>query len=504
MKLEIETIKERNVWHLEKLPQNHTPVGCRWVYAIKKDEKGRIAKYKARLVAQGFKQIPGDSFEETYSPVVNFSVIRFLFSLLVSFLKWPHTQLDVTSAYLYAPLQEIVYMKQPQGFEEKGKEHLHCRLDKALYGLHQSGRVWYFEIDKVLHNLGFKNFESCNCVYILNGNIILALYVDDIVIFGKNQHLINEAIKLLQTKFKIKILGRTRKLLGIEFEDSKTGILIHQHTYINEILNRFNKYKIPISSLPISKNVVYSRSDCPKTPDEINEIKDLPYRSIIGCLSFLASRTRPDIAYAVNLFSQFQSNPGYNHWNGLLKLLGYVQYTHKLKLSLNCTNYNISVFSDADFASNKDDRTSMSGQIALLGNSPISWRSAKQKNVSLSTMESEFVALTDAAKEMIWLDRILDECVTHKLIKSKIKTKLLVDNQSAIFYVKSPIENLRNKYFATKVAFIRNYIYEDKCELLYVKSKENLSDIFTKPPTKTDLQRFNSRVYKELDEDREK
>ncbi|GFU40785.1 retrovirus-related Pol polyprotein from transposon RE1 [Trichonephila clavipes] len=129
-------------------------LGCRWVYNLKRDENGKVIGYKARLVAQGYSQIKGENYDETFSPVVNFSVIRLFFSLLVVWLKWKHFQCDVTGAYLYAPLNEEVYMKQPQGYIEKGKEGLVCKLKQALYGLHQSGRAWYFELNNVLNEIG--------------------------------------------------------------------------------------------------------------------------------------------------------------------------------------------------------------------------------------------------------------------------------------------------------------------------------------------------------------
>lgn len=495
MKEEIDTMKERKVWRLVTLPEGVTPVGCRWVYTIKRDEAGQVAKYKARLVAQGFKQIKGESYAETFSPVVNFGVIRFFFALLVSYLKWSHLQCDVKGAYLYAPLKERVYMSQPSGFVVKGKEHLVCKLEKALYGLHQSGRMWYFEVDKVLTGIGFYKFNRCNCVYTYKNEVVLLLYVDDIVIFGLNRKVIDQAVTDLSKFFELKILGRTRKLLGVEFEENDE-LKIHQMSYIDEVCERFKSFKYPISSLPISKGTVYSKTQSPKTEEEIREMSGYPYRSLLGCLSFIANRTRPDISYAVNIFSQFQSNPGLPHWDGLLKLLGYVSYTKELKLNLSCQNPILDVYTDADFAANRDDRTSIGGQLVLLGGAPIAWRTFKERCVSLSTMESEFVALTEATKELLWFDRILEESISKKIIKFKKKKSVLyVDNIATIDFVKSPIENYRTKHIDIKLFFVRNLIYNDTFEIKYVKSKENLADIFTKPLVKIALLKFREHVF---------
>lgn len=490
---------KRGVWHLVTQPENFNPVGCRWVYTVKRDERGNIQRYKARLVAQGFKQIKGESYDETFSPVVNFGVIRFFFSLLVSLQGWTHLQCDIKCAYLYATLDHNVYMTQPPGFIVKGKEKMVCKLNKALYGLHQSGRVWFFELNKVLLEIGFIKFEWCNCVYTFKNEVVLLLYVDDMVLFSKNRKNIDRAINRLNQHFDLKILGKTRKLLGVEFEEGGNVLEIHQKSYIDEICSIFKEYKFPISSLPISKGTVFSKNQCPQFDSEVKEMLNYPYRSLLGCLSFLANRTRPDISYAVNIFSQFQSNPGIAHWEGLLKLLGYVSYTKDLKLSLKCNTSLITVFTDADFAANRDDRTSMGGQIVLLGKSPIAWRTFKEKCISLSTMEAEFVAMTEAAKELLWFDRILNECISKQVIHSPMQKSILyVDNMAAIDFVNSPIENYRTKHIDVKLFFIRDLIYQNTFEIHHIGSKDNIADPFTKPLTIHDVKKFREKVFSNL------
>lgn len=486
---------DRKVWELTKLPENAKPLGCRWVYTLKRNDKGEIARYKARLVAQGYNQVKGDSYDDTYSPVINFSIIRFFFALLVSFQGWSHMQCDVKGAYLYAPLSENIYITQPPGFIVTGKEHYVCKLNKALYGLHQSGRAWYFELHKVLTDIGFNKFEWCNCVYCFKDEAILLLYVDDILLFGISDAHLNKIVKLLCKKFDIKLLGKTKKLLGVEFEETNGTISLHQSSYIEEILDKFKDFYPSITSLPIAKGSIYSKTQCPQTQHESDEMLNLPYRNLLGCLSFLSNRTRPDIAYAVNIFSQFQSNPGMNHWTGLLRLLGYVGCTRNLKLNLNCNKVQLIAFSDADFATNRDDRTSMGGELVFLDCAPIMWRTFKHKNVSLSTMEAEFVSMTETVKELLWFDRILDECVSKNvLFNTKIKSLLYVDNMATIDFVKSPIENHRSKHIDVKLFFIRDLYYKDIFEVRYVKSKDNLADPFTKPLTKHDLDRFRLSI----------
>lgn len=142
---EIKIIKDREVWTLIEKPPNVKILGSRWVYTLKRNNEGEIIRFKARLVAQGFRQEKGIEYDQVFSPVVNFTIIRLFFSILVCGLKWHHIQMDIRCAYLYAPLTEVIYMKQPVGFINREKPSYVCLLNRALYGLHQSGREWFLE-----------------------------------------------------------------------------------------------------------------------------------------------------------------------------------------------------------------------------------------------------------------------------------------------------------------------------------------------------------------------
>ncbi|GFU41114.1 retrovirus-related Pol polyprotein from transposon TNT 1-94 [Trichonephila clavipes] len=313
MDKEINVMMERKVWDLVDHPDNIKILENLWVYTIKYDENNKIVRYKARLVARGNTQLRGESFDEVFSPVVNFT------------------------------------------------------------------------------------------------------------------------IKI----FDLKIMGKTKKLLGIEFEELGNSLLIHQRSYIRRLCEIYEKYKYPVSSLPISKGQVLSKLDSPKTSEEILSV---PYRNLIGSLSFIAIRTRPDIIYAVNVLSQFQANPGIKHVNCLLRLLGYLKYTQEYKLELSkVKSLKLRCYSDSDFATNRGDRVSMGGFITFIGETPISWRTFKQKSVSLSTMEAEYVSLTEAAKEFTWLKNV----VNNKSLNLELSENVMFcDNQAAISFSNSPVEKL--------------------------------------------------------------
>lgn len=496
MQAEINTMYDRKVWELVKPPEGVKLIGNRWVFTLKHDQQKNLI-FKARLVAQGFLQRKGESYDEVFSPVVNFSIIRFFFAVFVSYFKWEHCQLDVKAAYLYAKLDKLIYMRQPQGFEDPNHPEYICKLNKALYGLHQSGRQWFFEIHTKLESLGFESLQWVNCVYTYRKNVILLLYVDDIVLLGKTRKNINEVIEIIKKNFEIKIMGKTSKLLGVQFEERNNNLTICQQDYIEKMYERFEKFKIPITSLPISKGVVLNKQQCPTDENTILEMKKYPYRSLIGILSFISSRTRPDVTYITNVLSRFQENPAPQHWSAALKTLGYLRGTSHLKLNLsNVHPLRIEGFTDAAYA-DCDDRTSTAGHLIYVGQAPILWRTFKQKQVSLSTMEAEFCSMTEAAKEITWISRIVSDCVSKELISDNLKIPkvLLTDSTAAMFYAKSPVENSRTKHISVKFHFIRNLLYEKLFELKHVRSEVNYADIMTKPVTKNSLKFFNDKMF---------
>ncbi|GFX38117.1 retrovirus-related Pol polyprotein from transposon TNT 1-94 [Trichonephila clavipes] len=250
-------------------------------------------------------------------------------------------------------------------------------------------------------------------------------------------------------------MAKTNKLLGIEFEEIGNSLFIHQRSYIRRLCEIYEKYKYPVSSLPISKGQVLSKLDSPKTSEEI---LTFPYRNLIGSLSFIAIRTRPDIMYAVNVLSQFQANPGIKHWNCLLRLLGYLKYSQEYKLELSkVKSLKLRCYSDSDFATNRDDRLSMGGFITFIDETPISWRTFKQKSVSLSTMEAEYVSLTEAAKEFIWLKNVINNKSLNLELSENV---MFCDNQAAISFSKSQFE--LEIFTEDKVSVLTRYFGDKK------------------------------------------
>ena len=209
----------------------------------KRDMNGNIVRHKARLVAKGFTQKSGIDYDEMFCPVVRFESIRTIIALAAKHNLRLH-QVEIATAFLNGEQKEDIFMKQQEGFEIKGKEHMVCTLKRSIYGLKQSSRCWNQATDKHLKKMGFKPSRNDPCIYTLNSGgdvIILAVYVDDIILVGKSTEKIRHIIKEIAKRFDVKDRGKLHHFLGVKgmrLEDG--GIWIGQPTYTKEILKKFN------------------------------------------------------------------------------------------------------------------------------------------------------------------------------------------------------------------------------------------------------------------------
>jgi hypothetical protein len=290
---EIDALSKNDMWDLVNLPPGRKAVKSKWVHKIKSD-----GRYRARLVAKGFTQIPGIDFDETFSPVARFESLRLLLAL-AALEDWEIHQLDVKSAFLNGVLDEEIYMEQPQGFIIPGQEHKVCRLKKAIYGLKQASRAWNQQFHGVLTELGFTRTYSDAGVYVYHqrtgdGPLIVILYVDDITIMGRSLKAVKKLKSDLAERYEITDLGEISSYLGIKItRDRPTKRLdIDQSGYIKDLLDRFgmtdaNTHNTP---LPAGADVHLVKNTGEATQSDIKL-----YQSLIGSLLYVQIGTRPDI-----------------------------------------------------------------------------------------------------------------------------------------------------------------------------------------------------------------
>jgi hypothetical protein len=451
-----------------KTPKGRKIVGSRWVFDVKANELGELERYKARFVAQGFSQQPGIDFDEIFSPTVRFDSLRLL--LAISACRgWKPRQLDIKTAFLYGVLKEEIYMQLPEGSKEEG---MVAKLKRCIYGLKQSSREWYFRLVNFLQPYGFSSTTFDPCVLVHNsGDLFIAIYVDDLSLFGQSGSLFDTTIQLLKTEFNVKDMGDLHWLLGIRIEYTDAGISLSQTAFIDKILNRFNMVKCNPSPTPIDHNQRFHKST-----DGDKRANAKHYQQLIGSLMYLVTATRFDLAFTITFLSQYNSDPNILHQKAANRVLKYLQHS-KDKHLLYTWNKSIALqtFCDASHGNCHDTRRSFSGYLLKLGECPISWRSRKQKSVATSTCEAEYMALTMACKHHIWITRGLKE-----LLGKDIPSILLTDNNGAIDISKNSKINDSSKHIEIAYHFTREKVQEGTVKLLHCPGKDNLADICTK------------------------
>lgn len=193
---EIASSIKNKTWDLVDLPMGAKPIGLKWVFKIKRNPDGSVNKYKERLVVKGYVQRHGVDFEEVFAPVACIETVCFIIALAASN-QWEIHHLDVKTTFLHGDLKEVVYVKKPEGFEVKGSEDKVYKLNKALYDLKQAPRAWNVKFNKILREIGFeKCFKpSLYCKKESDHILIVAVYVNDLLVTGPNLKLILELKK---------------------------------------------------------------------------------------------------------------------------------------------------------------------------------------------------------------------------------------------------------------------------------------------------------------------
>ena len=484
MEEEITSLNKNHTWKLVVKPKNKRLVGCKWVYKVKEGVPGvEPTKFKARLVAQGFTQKEGVDFHEIFSPVVKHSLIRILLSMCVN-LNLHLEQMDVKTAFLHGELEEELYMAQPKGFEEPGKEDYACLLKKSLYGLKQSPRQWYRRFDDFMLHCGFTRSKYDGCVYFkaLNNSkrMYLLLYVDDMLIACEDMEEIHKLKNQLGGEFEMKDLGSAKRILGMDIVRGSDVIFLSQQRYILKVLDRFRMRDAKVVSTPLAMHFKLSASQSPQIEEEKLHMLKVPYASAVGSIMYAMVCTRPDIAQAVSVVSRYMANPGKEHWMAVKWILRYLKGTSHYGLlfrRVGTGDEMVKGYVDSDYAGDLDNRRSLSGYIFTVFGCSVCWKSVLQHVVALSTTEAEYIALGEAIKEAIWLKGICAEL----LAMDEVNTSVHCDSQSAIHLSKHQVFHERSKHIDVRMHFIRDTVQSGIISLCKIPTSENPADMLTKP-----------------------
>nr|GEV55618.1 hypothetical protein [Tanacetum cinerariifolium] len=369
MNVEMQSMKDNDVWILVELPPNGKTIGSKWLFKKKAKMDGNVHTYKACLVAKGYTQTSGIDYKETFSPVADIRAVRILIAI-AAYYDYEILQMDVKTAFLNGYLNEEVYMEQPKG----------------------------------------------EAAYILG----IKIYRD-----------------------------RSRRLIGL-----------CQSAYIEKILKRFCMKNSKRGSIPMQEKLKLSKSQGASTPSELKRMQNIPYASAVGSIMYAVRCTRPDVAFAQNVTSQFQQNPGDIYWTTVKKILKYLRNTKDMFLVYGGDlkrELRVSCYTDVGYMTDADDFKSQTGYVFVLNGGDVDWKSAKQSIFATSPAEAEYIAAFDASKEAVWVRK-------------------LIFRLGVVPTIDEPI----NIHFRAKVHYLREVIEYGDIKLEKVHTDHNLADPFTK------------------------
>ena len=476
MNREGQSLCDAQSWTLVEKPEaGRKVIDGRWVFTKKLNADGSVNIHKARYVARGFSQVKDVDYKEIFSPVMKFTSLRTILAI-ASKEDWDIEQMDVTTAFLNGELEEDLYLKQPKGLEERGKETWVCKLRKSIYGLKQAPRIWNSTLDTFLRGLGFTVSDADSCVYIWkNGKdtVIVGVYVDDMVITGNERKNIDWIKDEFKKRFKMKDMGEAKFILGIEIERDreKRTMIMHQNAYATKKIAEFGMELLGNASTPLEVGLKLDTEESALL-GEGNQ-----YRQAVGSLIYLSNCTRPDLAFTVGVLSRYLCSPREIHWKAVQRVFQYLNQTKACGIEFkDIGKVELLGYSDSDYAGDVLTRKSTSGSINFLCSGPISWKSNRQRVVAKCTMEAEYIALSDNGSEVIWLRQLLSD-----LGYAQHATMIHEDNAACISIANNPTNHHRAKHSDIRYHWIRQEIQNGNIKLQQCPSKLMLADMMTKP-----------------------
>ncbi|CAG8631360.1 2345_t:CDS:1, partial [Acaulospora colombiana] len=482
------------------LPHGKKAIGCRWVFKVKRNSDGSTERYKGRIVAKGYLQREGIDYSDTFAPTTSLAAMRVVLAIAARE-DMEIESIDVSTAYLNGEIDAEVYMDVPEGLQIGGTEgdpSTKLKLAKGLYGIKQAGRLWNRKLRSILDTLGFSCTDADHSVYIYQRNgtrIILPAYVDDLTICSNSTSAISQFKADLANHLEFRDLGPTEFILGIKVERdrSKRRLCLSQCTYIKDILDEhLDGYKSSDGGVnavltPMNQSRLSSK-DVPRTPEELKKVKDSRYLETIGKLLYLQRATRPDIAFAVNRLCRFGANPGLPHVAALKHLLRYLAGTVNYKLvydPIPSTDAFVT-YADADLGGNVDNSRSTGGFAIMIGSGAVNWGSRLQRQVSLSSTESEYTNASAVGCEVIWTRYLLEDIGFPVNSPSPI----YLDSNSAGQVMKNPEHQSSMKHVHRSYNWVREKVENKDLRVCRVAGEDNPADIFTKPLGKIKFSKF--------------
>ncbi|CAI5470474.1 unnamed protein product [Closterium sp. Yama58-4] len=476
MEEEIRSLIAMGTWELVERPPGVNVMKNRWVLTTKYHIDDTVEREKARLVMKGFTQVYGADYDETFAPVGSYVTLR-IFLSIVAVLNLNLMQLDMKNAFLQSKLDRVLYMSQPDYFND-GTGRV-CKLLKSLYGLKQSPLLWYLALNDVLVDAGWKKSQVDEALYFKVGadgaTCWVLVYVDDLLAASSSPAMLKELKELLEAAFELREISPVQKYLGLEIvRDRSAGKLwLHQQGYADKLRRRFideeqggRTPKTPVS--------VDAYAELTFDDEEAQERQEEEYRQKVGSLQFVATTTRPDIAFACSKLGSGLTVRSDQHC-----CLAYLANTRDTALEFGGGPKSLELvgYVDADDAGDKQSRTSTGGYVFVYGGAAVSWSSQRIKCATLSSTESEYVAAVEAGKEGRRLRFLLAE---FQQLDAGKPTVLRVDNKSAITVAEGMGLTGNLKHMERRQAWLQHMVKRGKFALQYIPTAEQPADFLTK------------------------
>ena len=508
---EVETLAGIGTWTQVKRESWMNVIQSTWALRIKRFPDGLVRKLKSRLCVRGDQQVEGVDFFETFAPVVQWSTVRIMFILSLQ-LGLASMQVDYVSAFCQAPIEEDVYISIPRGWEtlnemgltEKFKPGHVLKLNRSMYGLRQSPRNFFMFLKENLEKAGLKQSIHDPCLF-FSDEVICVCYVDDCLWWSTEQNYIDKVIKKVKENMDLEVEDSVNGFLGISVdhkigEDGNPEIHLTQKGLIDRVITALGLDSAHSNGV---KTPAPDKAPLPQDKDGDPNDLGFNYASVVGMAMYLCNNSRPDIAFAVHQCARHCFKPTRKHAEYLKRIGRYLIHTRDkgliIKPNKNQNILDIECFVDADFAGlfNHEDSAdphcvrSRTGFVIRMGGSPIIWGSKLQPVIASSTMESEYIALSTACKDLLPIRNIAKEiakaCGITDEERSSMHTTIWEDNVGALTLanLELPLLTPRSKSFAVRYHWFRQFVSRDNGEdggivIKKVDTKSQIADIFTK------------------------
>ena len=479
------------------------PIDCMWVYDCKVDSTTQLfLLWKARLVARGDQMVYLRDYTTTYSGVVRHGTWR-LFLAVCAMSGLELTGADVSTAYLHAPLRDhVVWMRQPKGFEQRldGKPAL-CRLRMAIYGLKQSAREWAITVVAWLVKWGFRQCVSDRYLFVHTAagaddgparKLILLIWVDDIFLGHSCGELRGSFMRAFKARFRVKDLGPLRQGLGASIMQSVSEgwVSFSLEKYISDLARRFDLHEnVAWADIPLpvaaAKECVLARPPDSEVAASVDE-----YGVLTGSIVFIATFSRPDVAFAAHFLAKFLVRPGYVHVRLARRVLGYLSRTRSLAITYRRGGDMAMSFSPLD--DGKPDLTgkphmladtdhgverSVTGWLFMYAGAAASWAVRGQMLPSLSSTESELYGLSTGVCDLLVCVQVLEEMTVF----FTAPLSLLTDSRGARLLHLDEASSARTRHVHRRWYFVRHHIDQGRITVSLVKGSLNHANFLTKP-----------------------